>query len=112
VDRIGKIYFDKKFAGILKQIEGGYTFTYDLPYIATGTPLSFNHPLQEQTFRSSSLFSFFDNLASEGWLKKIQSKAQKIDENDKFRLILENGKDMIGAVTILRDNDELLQNQP
>ena len=29
-------------------------------------------------------------------------EAQKIDENDKFGLILENGKDMVGAVTILR----------
>ncbi len=112
MDRIGKVYFNKKFAGILRQAESGYTFTYDRPYIATGPPISFNFPLQEQSFKSSYLFSFFDNLASEGWLKKIQSKAQKIEENDKFGLILENGRDMVGAVTIIRDNNELLQNQP
>jgi serine/threonine-protein kinase HipA len=112
VDRIGKVYFNKKFAGILKQTKNEYSFTYDLQYIATGAPLSFNLPLQEQPFRSNSLFPFFENLASEGWLKKIQSKAQKINENDKFELILENGKDMAGAVTILRSNNELLQNQP
>jgi len=112
VDRLGKVYFNKKFAGILKQTESGYSFTYSQAYIASGTPLSFNLPLQEQLFKSKNLFSFFDNLASEGWLKKTQSKFQKIDEIDKFGLILENGKDMVGAVTILRSNNELLQNQP
>lgn len=112
MDRIGKVYFNKKFAGILKQTKTGYYFTYDFLYMATGTPLSFNLPLQEQPFQSDRLFSFFDNLASEGWLKSLQSKVQKIDENDNFGLILENGKDMVGAVTIFRNNDELLQNQP
>ena len=111
MDRIGKVYFNKKFAGILKQTETGYSFTYDLSYLATGTPVSFNLPLQEHPFRSDRLFPFFDNLAAEGWLKNTQSKAQRIDENDIFGLILKNGKDMVGAVTIRNDN-ELLQNQP
>ncbi len=102
MDRIGNVYFNKKFAGILKQTETGYSFAYDLSYLATGTPLSFNLPLQEKPFRSNRLFPFFDNLTSEGWLKNIQSKTQKIDENDNFGLILENGKDMAGAVTILK----------
>lgn len=100
--RIGKVYFNNRFAGILEQVKNGYTFTYDLPYITAGPPISFNLPLQEQPFKSRYLFSFFNNLACEGWLKKTQSKAQKIDEDDKFGLILENGKDMIGAVTMLK----------
>ena len=81
--RIGKIYYNDRFAGILKQTGNEYNFTYHSSYIATGTPLSFNLPLQEQTFRSNDLFPFFENLASEGWLKTIQCKTQKIDENDK-----------------------------
>lgn len=56
--------------------------------------------------------NLLENLVAEGWLKKIQSQAQKIDENDSFGLLLENGKDLTGAVTILRGSDELLQNQP
>ena len=103
MDRIGKVYFNNKFAGVLKQRENGYSFTYNTAYIATGTPLSFNLPLQEQPFKSKDLFPFFDNLASEGWLKKTQSKIQKIDETDTFGRILENGKDMAGAVTICKE---------
>lgn len=56
--------------------------------------------------------NLLENLVAEGWLKKIQSQAQKIDENDSFGLLLENGKDLTGAVTILKGSDELLQNQP
>ncbi len=100
--RIGKVYFNNELAGVLKQIGNEFSFTYELPYIATGTPLSFNLPLQEESFKSNSLFPFFENLTSEGWLKRIQCKTQKIDEDDKFGLILENGKDMIGAVTIFK----------
>ncbi len=112
MDRIGKVFFNKRPAGVLKQTQAGYSFTYDPAYLADGTPLSFNLPLQKHPFESDHLFSFFDNLAAEGWLKKIQTKTQKINETDKFGLILENGKDMTGAVTILRNSNGILQNKP
>jgi serine/threonine-protein kinase HipA len=38
---------------------------------------------------------------SEGWLRKLQSQEQKIDENDRFGLLLMNGRDLVGAVTIV-----------
>ncbi len=112
MDRIGKVFFNKQLAGILKQTQAGYSFTYDRSYLAEGTPLSFNLPLQEHPFVSDELFSFFDNLAAEGWLKKIQTKTQKINKTDKFGLILENGKDLTGAVMILRNSNGILQNKP
>lgn len=115
MDRIAKVFFNKRLAGILKQTEAGYSFTYDLSYLVVGPPLSFNLPLQEQPFKSTQLFSFFDNLASEGWLKQIQCLTQKIDNNDTFGLLLENGKDLLGAVSILKnhekDHEGVLQNQ-
>ena len=43
---------------------------------------------------------FFENLVSEGWLRKLQSQQQKIDENDRFGLLLANGGDLVGAVTV------------
>ncbi len=43
---------------------------------------------------------FFENLVSEGWLRKLQSQHQKIDERDRFTLLVENGKDLVGAVTV------------
>ncbi len=103
MDRIGRVYFNEKFAGILKKTQNGYTFTYDLSYLAFGTPLSFNLPLQKFRFKSRHLFSFFENLASEGWLRELQCKVQKIDKNDIFNIILKNGKDLAGAVTVLKE---------
>jgi len=108
VDRIGRVYFNKKFAGTLEETATGYRFTYSLSYLAFGTPLSFNLPLQEKPFESKHLFPFFDNLVSEGWLKEVQCRAQKIDQNDTLGLILANGKDMAGAVTVLRSNGDIL----
>ncbi len=110
--RVGMVYFDHRFAGVLEQKTTGFYFTYASSYLAQGAPLSFNLPLQVESFSVREIFSFFENLISEGWLKQIQCKSQKIDENDTFGLLLENGKDLIGAVTILKDNDGTLQDQP
>jgi serine/threonine-protein kinase HipA len=111
VDRVGKVFFNKQLAGILKQSDTGFIFTYDRSYFASGTPLSFNLPLQKEPFKSNRLFPFFSNLATEGWLKRIQTRTQKIDETDTFGLILENGKDMVGAVIIIKESNDVLQNQ-
>ncbi|MBU1344811.1 MAG: HipA N-terminal domain-containing protein [Proteobacteria bacterium] len=102
MDRVGRVFFNNFFAGILKQTDQGYMFTYDPDYLAFGTPLSFHLPLQKQAFKGKQLFPFFENLAAEGWLKNMQCTTQKIDKNDVLELILENGKDMAGAVTILK----------
>lgn len=100
MDRIANVYFDNRLAGSLTQIEDEYTFTYHTDYLAGGTPLSFNLPLQEDVFVSTQLFPFFENLVSEGWLRRLQSQQQKIDESDRFGLLLANGRDLIGAVHI------------
>ncbi len=100
MDRIANVYFDNRLAGSLTQIGDEYRFTYHSDYLAGGTPLSFNLPLGEDTFVSGRLFPFFENLVSEGWLRKLQSQQQKIDENDRFGLLLANGRDLIGAVSI------------
>jgi serine/threonine-protein kinase HipA len=39
-------------------------------------------------------------LVSEGWLQKLQSQQQNIDEHDRFGLLISNGKDLVGAVTV------------
>lgn len=100
MDRIANVYFDNRLAGTLTQIEDEYKFTYHTDYLAGGTPLSFNLPLQEDAFVSTQLFPFFENLVSEGWLRRLQSQQQKIDESDRFGLLLANGRDLIGAVHI------------
>ncbi len=109
--RVGFVYFDHRFAGTLAKDKNDFIFTYDPAYISVGTPLSFNLPIQEESFKEKQMFSFFENLASEGWLKQIQCKTQKIDKNDIFSLLLENGTDLIGAVAILKGKNEVLQDK-
>jgi serine/threonine-protein kinase HipA len=98
--RIARVFYNQRLAGILAETPEGFQFTYDANYLAGGTPIAFSLPLQEAAFTSDRLPGFFDNLVSEGWLRKLQSREQKIDENDHFGLLLMNGRDLVGAVTI------------
>lgn len=98
--RIAQVFFNQRLAGISAETPEGFQFTYDADYLASGTPIAFNFPLQESAFSSDRLPGFFENLVSEGWLRKLQSQEQKIDANDRFGLLLMNGRDLVGAVTI------------
>ena len=101
MDRIAYVFYNGHRAGTLtKTEEKQFCFQYDSDYLAFGAPLAFRLPLQREEFRSDALFPFFENLASEGWLKQIHSTQQKIDERDAFSLLLHNGEDLVGAVTL------------
>lgn len=101
MDRAGTVYFDGRLAGRLVQTAAGFSFTYDASYLAGGTPISYRIPLQEKTFEYDHLPVFFEGLVSEGWMRKLQSREQHIDESDAFGLLLANGEDLIGAVTVI-----------
>jgi serine/threonine-protein kinase HipA len=99
------VKYNGKNAGRLSKTDKGYSFQYFEDYLEDkdGFPVSVTLPLQVQAFEAERLFPFFEGLTSEGWLLKIQSRSQKIDEHDTFSLLLENGEDLIGAVTILKE---------
>ena len=94
----------KRLAGLLKRSPNGKgsSFTYDSDYIAEGgRPLSISLPVREQPYVSEEgLPSYFDNLASADWLRKIQAKVIEADEDDKFTLLSSFGHDLSGAVSI------------
>ncbi len=101
MDRKALIYYNGRLAGELTETAEGFEFTYDENYLAGGVPISFTFPLRETPFASKRLPGFFENLVSEGWLRRLQSQEQKIDENDRFGLLLMNGRDLVGAVTVI-----------
>lgn len=101
MDRIANVYYQGRIAGVLENLAEQYIFTYNREYLAGGVPLSFRLPLREEPFIRDDLMPFFENLVSEGWLRKLQSQQQKIDEQDRFGLLLSNGKDLVGAVTVV-----------
>ena len=47
-------------------------------------------------FITAQLFPSFENLASEGWVREVQSTSMKIDGND---VLLQKGGELIGTVT-------------
>ena len=99
--RQAQVFYNKRLAGLLTETPEGFQFTYDADYLAGGVPISFTLPLREAPFNSEYLPGLFENLVSEGWLRKLQAQEQKIDENDRFGLLLMNGRDLVGAVTVV-----------
>lgn len=99
--RVAEVYYNGYWAGTLTETnDKHYLFEYHTDYLAHGAPLAFRLPLQREPFESNVLFPFFENLASEGWMKRIQSTRMKIDERDTFGLLIRNGGDLIGAVSL------------
>jgi serine/threonine-protein kinase HipA len=100
-ERSAQIFYNNRLAGVLAETADGFRFRYDADYLAGGIPIGYAFPLRERPFDSTRLPGFFENLVAEGWLRKVQSQEQKIDEKDRFGLLLMNGRDLVGAVTIL-----------
>ncbi|HBM17527.1 MAG TPA: HipA-like protein [Lentisphaeria bacterium] len=100
MNRKGEVYQHSQLAGIISEIEYGYSFQYDEQFLKTGTAISFSLPLQKEPYKSNKLFPFFEGLLPEGWTLNIYLSVLKIDEDDKFGLLLATCQDCIGAVSI------------
>lgn len=96
------VYMSDQLAGTLERKPNGeVVFQYDRDYLGMAlSPLSMSLPLQEEPFVSEGLPAYFSGLVSEGWLRRVQSQRQHIDPNDRFALLVRNGRDLPGAVTI------------
>ncbi|WP_336368295.1 HipA N-terminal domain-containing protein [Marinobacter sp. C2H3] len=95
------VKFHNRLAGRLLRRGKLFTFQYDPEFLADASePLSLSLPLQSEAFVSDELHGFFSGLISEGWLRRLQSFSQKIDETDELLLLVNNGRDLAGAVTI------------
>lgn len=88
-------------AGILARVETGIQFQYTPDYVARqGRPLSLSLPVRNEPYASSGLPPYFSGLVSEGWLRRVQTFMQRIDPADDFTLLVNNGRDLAGAVTV------------
>jgi serine/threonine-protein kinase HipA len=102
--RDAKVLVNKVLAGILSEYTEGenkwVSFKYEEGYLANGSPIGSRFPLTSAPFCWDELPPFFENLASEGWLRKIQCEQSGVDMDDTFGLLLANGKELIGALSI------------
>lgn len=103
--RTAYVYVRNVFAGQLCETDEGYTFTYDGSYLAgkNASAVSLTLPLSDEVYSSKTLFSFFDGLIPEGWLLDVVSRNWKLDNKDRFGLLLVACKDCIGNVTIMEE---------
>ena len=101
------VYVRDTYAGVLSETDSGYTFSYDRAYMlradATAVSLTLQGAMYMMgyTYRSSTLFSFFDGLIPEGWLLNVISRNWKLLPTDRFGLLLKACKDPIGNVSIM-----------
>ncbi|MCU0458349.1 MAG: HipA N-terminal domain-containing protein [Bacteroidales bacterium] len=100
--RKANVYMHRELAGVITETTEGYSFIYDVDYLARSSaqPVSLTLPLQNKPFTSSILFPFFDGLITEGWLLHIAKRNWKLNARDRVGLLLASCHDCIGAVSI------------
>ena len=105
--RKGYVYIQKIFAGTIAETEEGYEFSYNEDYLKRedAVSVSLTLPLQKEAYKATVLFPFFDGLIPEGWLLGVVSRNWKINQNDRFGLLLSVCRDCIGDVNI-RNGEE------
>ena len=89
-------------AGMLREDEDGFHFTYDRAYLQRpdARPISLTLPLRDEAYTSKVMIPFFDGLIPEGWLLDIAQKNWKLNPRDRMGLLLACCKDCIGAVSV------------
>lgn len=95
--QVAVFLYDEKI-GYLKQTDNSFIFEYLPDY--QGVPLSLSFPASQRIFNSNRLFPYFASLAPEGWLRSRFSDLQQIDEQDLFGMLIQNGKNLLGAVRL------------
>ena len=103
------VYLHGRLAGHLwRDSEGTIGFQYNPDYVEEGLPvLSASLPLCYAPWIGQTLPPYFSGLVSEGWLRETQAREQGIHKADSFALLVHNGLDLAGAVTIeLQDGTE------
>lgn len=100
--RAGIVFVQNKRAGLIRETDEGYEFSYDKDYLERmdALPVSLTLPLTREIYQSNTLFPFFDGLIPEGWLLNVVERNWKIDGRDRFGLLLVTCSDCIGDVRI------------
>jgi len=105
LNREAQILINGSVAGILSEYkmdnDERIVFQYDEVYLKEGSPIGRHFPLTTERFEWDELPPFFENLASEGWLRKTQCERAGIENDDTLGLLLANGEELIGAISII-----------
>jgi serine/threonine-protein kinase HipA len=109
LNRRGLIQANGVFAGVISEYtdlnKEEFVFEYDHDYLKNGSPIGHHYLLTSTPYITNHLPPFFSNLVSEGWLRGHQSKKANISKDDCFGLLLANGSELIGAISVIPDKE-------
>lgn len=97
------VFYKDKIAGVLTENDSGYEFRYLPGYLSldSAKAVSLTLPLQDEAYKSTVLFPFFDGLIPEGWLLDVALRNTDISILDRMSLLLTCCRDCIGAISIV-----------
>lgn len=99
----GCVFYQGVFCGILEKLsDHQYTFTYDPGY--NGPSISLTMPSSKRKYVFSSFPPFFDGLLPEGLQLEALLRSYKLDADDYMEQLFLVGSDLVGAVTVEREN--------
>ena len=102
--RQATIFYKGEEAGILEQHDdGSFTFRYLEAWLADPTKPSISLTLSrdQPEYHAEYLFPFFYNMLPEGTNRQSVCKANRLDSNDYFGILMATARyDTVGAVTV------------
>ncbi len=104
MDRVGSVWNENNRVGTITESSTCFSFSYEPEWKRVGFPIGFGFPFSRDIYYSATLFPFFENLLSEGWLRRLQSSEESIDTTDSFGLLLANGADLPGAFSVKEEH--------
>ena len=104
MSRAAKVFYQNLFAGVISETDEGYLFRYEEEYLQeeNAKPVSLTLPVRKESYKSKTLFPFFDGLIPEGWLLNIAEDVWKLNIRDRMGLLLTCCKDCIGVISIIQ----------
>jgi serine/threonine-protein kinase HipA len=101
---------NERVGELIKQPNGAHTFHYAREWMDSrhARPLSLSLPLQFGQITSDAVFNFFDNLLPDSPVVRDRIvKRYHARSKQPFDLLAEIGRDSVGAVTLLAENEEI-----
>ena len=88
--------------------DGNARFVYDENYRKdlAAHPISLSLPFQEEAFSREKTKQFFDGLLPEGFTRRTLAQMLHKGENDYLSILMELGRECIGAIQILEEGDD------
>ncbi|HLB52322.1 MAG TPA: HipA N-terminal domain-containing protein [Chlamydiales bacterium] len=100
-----KVFVDNILAGYLIEWKKNqhYEFCYLEKY--SGPSISLTMPISKSVHSFDQFPPFFDGFLPEGFMLDALLRKAKIDKNDRFEQLVRVGQELVGNITIEKDDE-------